>query len=565
MWKYITKRLLLCLVILFGVSIIVYTLVRLMPTDYIDQKYSAQLANGSMNQSDVDRIKKLYGLYLPDARVVLKFDEDSNGEKVKDTFGKSSFELGFSTAGWEDKTATAVDEKWFVSDEYSNGEYGIEFFEGNYYRVYNYFEVYSTPDGLEVYADDAGAYVLFEDTNENVHKIYVSEFGDGYAKDQTFRLMKGTNKIYVEETQEDGTKKEKYLDSTIVTDDTGFLTPAKKKQIMGFNGSTWFINTTMKPNVLSFGKYSYKYDAGSDTHSLTFEEYETGTNNPTGVVYTTSNLTMGECTGIQKLGYILEGYFTWLGNLLQGDMGMSFSTNMPVAEVIKKNMWVSFIISLVALVLQFAIAIPLGIVSATHQYGAMDYTVTILAMMGISLPSFFMARLLISLFAVKLRWLPASGFGSTNQTFDSGWAEFLDKIPYVILPMVVLVVLSIGGLMRHTRTNMLEVLNSDYIRTARAKGLSEKKVIYKHAFKNTMIPLVTMLAGTLPGLFGGAMITEQVFSLPGIGNQAYNSLIKGDVPFIMGYNMFLAVLSVIGVLLSDFAYMLVDPRVKISK
>lgn len=566
MWKYITKRLLLCLVILFGVSIIVYTLVRLMPTDYIDQKYSAQLANGTMNQSDVDRIKKLYGLYLPNARVVLKFDEDSNGEKVKDTFGKSSFELGFSAAGWEDKTATNVDEKWFVKDEYSNGDYGIEFFEGNYYRVYNYFDVYSTPDSRhEIYADEAGAYVLYDDLEGNIHKIYVSEFGAGYEKDAAFRLEQGTNYIFVTDTNDDGTKTQRTLNSTILTGDAGFLTPAKKKQITGFNGSTWFENKTSNPNVLSFGKYSYKYDAESDLHSMTFEEYEVGTNNPTGVVYKTSKLTMGECNGIQKLGYILEGYFTWLGNLLQGDLGMSFLANMPVAEVIKKNMWVSFSISLVALVLQFAIAIPLGITSATHQYGAMDYTVTILAMMGISLPSFFMARLLISVFAVKLRWLPASGLGSTNETFDSGWAAFVDKIPYVILPMVVLVVLSIGGLMRHTRTNMLEVLNSDYIRTARAKGLSEKKVIYKHAFKNTMIPLVTMLAGTLPGLFGGAMITEQVFSLPGIGNQAYKSLINGDVPFIMGYNMFLAVLSVIGILLSDFAYMLVDPRVKISK
>ena len=123
----------------------------------------------------------------------------------------------------------------------------------------------------------------------------------------------------------------------------------------------------------------------------------------------------------------------------------------------------------------------------------------------------------------------------------------------------------IGGLMRHTRTNMLEVLNSDYIRTARAKGLSEKKVVYKHAFRNTMIPLVTMLAGTLPGLFGGAMITEQVFNIPGIGNKAYRAMIDGDIPFTMSYNMFISIMTVVGVLLSDLAYGLVDPRVKIGK
>lgn len=131
--------------------------------------------------------------------------------------------------------------------------------------------------------------------------------------------------------------------------------------------------------------------------------------------------------------------------------------------------------------------------------------------------------------------------------------------------MFVLTILSVGGLMRHTRTNMLEVLNSDYIRTARAKGLSEKKVVYKHAFRNTMIPLVTMLAGTLPGLFGGAMITEQVFNIPGIGNKAYRAMIDGDIPFTMSYNMFISIMTVVGVLLSDLAYGLVDPRVKIGK
>ena len=133
------------------------------------------------------------------------------------------------------------------------------------------------------------------------------------------------------------------------------------------------------------------------------------------------------------------------------------------------------------------------------------------------------------------------------------------------MPMAVLVILSIGGLMRYTRTNTLEVLNADYIRTARAKGVSERSVIYKHAFRNTMIPLVTMFAGTLPGLFGGAMITEEVFSIPGIGRMAYQALQEGDVPFIMGYNMFLAILTVIGTLLSDVMYAVVDPRVKLTK
>ena len=140
----------------------------------------------------------------------------------------------------------------------------------------------------------------------------------------------------------------------------------------------------------------------------------------------------------------------------------------------------------------------------------------------------------------------------------------MDQLWHLFIPILTVVILSIGGRMRMTRTNMLEVLNSDYIRTARAKGLKEKVVIYKHAFRNTMIPLVTSLAGLLPGLFSGAIITEQVFGLPGIGNVAFDAMLVADIPFIMGYNMFLALLSVIGVLLADLMYAVVDPRVKLG-
>lgn len=260
------------------------------------------------------------------------------------------------------------------------------------------------------------------------------------------------------------------------------------------------------------------------------------------------------------------GYFNWLGKALKGDLGISFVFDgHPVTEMMNKSMWISFWISLVALVLQYIIAIPLGITSATHQYGALDYTVTILAMMGISLPTFFLADLLLSVFSTKLGWFPIGGMSSGNSPVRPFESDALDLIWHMVLPMVTLVILSIGGLMRYTRTNMLEVLNADYIRTARAKGCSEKTVIYKHAFRNTLIPIVTMLAGILPGLFGGAMITEQVFAIDGIGNRAYKALSQGDIPFIMGYNMFLAILSVIGILLSDLLYSVVDPRVKISK
>lgn len=253
---------------------------------------------------------------------------------------------------------------------------------------------------------------------------------------------------------------------------------------------------------------------------------------------------------------IVAGYCNWLGNFVKGDLGKSFQHNRPVSEVIMQNMGLSFTISLVSLVLQLVIAIPLGIKAACNQYGKLDYITTILTMIGISFPSFFFGSLIIKIFAVDLRWFPAGGIGSS---------DFLDRVYHCILPIAVLTILSVGSMMRYTRTNTLEVLNADYIRTARAKGLSENTVVYKHVFRNTLIPLVTTLAGIIPSLFGGAMITETVFDLPGIGNVAYKCLLAGDVPFIMAYNMFLAVLTVIGILLTDLMYAVVDPRVKLGK
>ncbi len=272
---------------------------------------------------------------------------------------------------------------------------------------------------------------------------------------------------------------------------------------------------------------------------------------------------------------IITGYLRWWGlypdsatgslnGLLQGNFGTSFYySGRQVIDVIKDNMGVSFAIALIATIFEFLIAVPLGITAATHQYSFRDYVVTILVMVGISLPSFFFGQVLKDLFALKLGWLPSSGWIDATQTLTAG-EKLLDYARFAFIPILTVVILSIGSRMRMTRTNMLEVLNSDYIRTARAKGLKERVVIYKHAFRNTLIPLVTSMAGLLPGLFSGAIITEQVFDLPGIGNMAYKAMIAGDIPFIMGYNMFLAILSVIGVLLADLMYAVVDPRVKLQ-
>lgn len=262
-------------------------------------------------------------------------------------------------------------------------------------------------------------------------------------------------------------------------------------------------------------------------------------------------------------GGIVRGYFTWLRATLRLDFGNSFKFQQPVADVIAKNMWVSFAVAAIATVFEFMIAIPLGITAATHQYSFRDYFVTVLVMIGISLPSFFFGQILKNILAMQLGWFPSSGLGSASMDY-TGIGLILDYVSYLVIPVLTVVVLSIGGRMRMTRTNMLEVLNSDYIRTARAKGLHESKVIYKHAFRNTLIPLVTSLAGLLPSLFSGAIITEQVFGLPGIGNMAYQATLVADIPFIMGYNLFLAVLSIVGVLLADIMYAVVDPRVKLG-
>ena len=261
---------------------------------------------------------------------------------------------------------------------------------------------------------------------------------------------------------------------------------------------------------------------------------------------------------------IIAGYFTWLGDFAAGNFGDSWKFTVPVIQKFHDVIWLSFVMGAVAFILQLLIAIPLGIVAATRQYSRSDYLITAGALIGISLPPFFFATLLKLIFAVKLQWFDVSGLVGRTFAQMSSWEQFLDKAHHLVLPIATLVITSIGALMRYTRTNMLEVLNADYIRTARAKGLSEQKVIYKHAFRNTLIPLVTIIGGSLPGLFSGAQITETLFSIPGIGWTAYQSMIIGDIPFTMFYMTFIAVLTLASNLLTDILYAVVDPRVRIA-
>ena len=261
---------------------------------------------------------------------------------------------------------------------------------------------------------------------------------------------------------------------------------------------------------------------------------------------------------------IFSGYFTWLKSAVTGNFGDSWKWTKPVVQEFNDTVWISFILSSVAFVLQLLIAIPLGVLAARKQYQVADYTATVISMICISLPTFFLACLLKLVFATKLGWFDFTGMTSRDYPKLSEFGKILDVGKHMVLPAITLTIIGIGGLMRYTRTNMLEVLNSDYIRTARAKGVPEKKVISKHAFRNTLIPLITSLGGSLPSLFGGALVTETLFGIQGIGFASYYSMVEADIPFTMFYLAFISILTLLGNLLADILYAVVDPRVRVN-
>ena len=260
----------------------------------------------------------------------------------------------------------------------------------------------------------------------------------------------------------------------------------------------------------------------------------------------------------------VDGFLTWLANAATGNFGDSWFYTVPVTEKFMDVIGVSFVMGVISLVAQLLISIPLGIIAATHQYQKSDYIISVFALACMSLPTFFIASLMKLVFSVNLRWFDLYGLVGRNFQQLSTFGQIMDMANHLVMPCTVLILISIGSLMRYTRTNMLEVLQQDYVRTARAKGLSEHKVIYRHAFRNTLIPLVTMVGGSQPGLFSGALITETLFMIPGIGYSSYNAMVQGDIPFSMFYLTFLAILTLAGNLISDILYAVVDPRVRLA-
>lgn len=259
---------------------------------------------------------------------------------------------------------------------------------------------------------------------------------------------------------------------------------------------------------------------------------------------------------------IIVGYLKWLYNALQFNFGDSWQYTVKVVDKFNDVIWYSVAINIFTFVFEMLVSIPLGILAARKQYSKTDYAVTVFALLGISLPSFFFGTCLQYIFSIKLGWFDLFGIVGRMHEQLTPWGKFWDIAYHLVLPVLTLMILSVGGLMRLTRTNMLEVLNSDYIRTARAKGLPENKVINKHAFRNTLIPLVSYMSYLIPSMFGGSMITETVFQIPGIGYISYQAMIGGDIPFTMFYIFFLEILTQISLIVADIMYAVVDPRVR---
>lgn len=251
-----------------------------------------------------------------------------------------------------------------------------------------------------------------------------------------------------------------------------------------------------------------------------------------------------------------EQYVRWLGQLVRGDLGFSLGVGRPVAELIRSALPATLILSGSALALSLLLAIPLGILTAVKRGSWFDQLITSLSFMGLSLPVFWYGLMLIILFSVLLSWLPAGGMYTPGNE-----GSFPDLIAHLLLPTITLATVNLAQLLRYTRSAMLGVLKQDYVRTARAKGVNERNVVTKHAFRTAMIPVLTLIGILIPRLVGGAAVTESVFSWPGMGRLAIAAAFRQDYPTIMGITLLVSIIVVISNLAVDLLYARLDPRV----
>jgi peptide/nickel transport system permease protein len=258
-------------------------------------------------------------------------------------------------------------------------------------------------------------------------------------------------------------------------------------------------------------------------------------------------------------------YWNWLKRLAVLDFGRSFATDgRPVLDKIGERLPITITINLLSMALILAVAIPLGIASATRPHSLFDQATTVFVFVGFAVPTFWLALLLMILFGVELNWLPISGLTSYNYDQMGPFMQFLDRAKHLVLPVLLSAFGGLAGMSRYMRANMLEVVRQDYITTARAKGLRERVVIYKHALRNALMPVITLLGLSVPGLIGGSVIFESIFAIPGLGQLFYQGVMSRDYPLVMGGLVIGAVLTLLGNLLADLSYAIVDPRIRVK-
>jgi len=255
-------------------------------------------------------------------------------------------------------------------------------------------------------------------------------------------------------------------------------------------------------------------------------------------------------------------YWLWLTRIARFDFGESFKDGRLVIIKVLERLPATLLLNVLSLLLIFFAALPIGIMSAVRQDSFFDKGMTIFVFFGFSVPAFWLALLLMILFGVILGWLPISGMHSVNFPYFPLWGKAWDMIKHLILPVFVSAFGGLAYLSRYSRASMLEVLRQDYIRTARAKGVPENKVIYSHALRNALIPIVTLLGLSLPGLIGGGFIFETIFAWPGMGRLGYQAIMARDYPVIMGVGVIAAFLTLLGNLIADITYAFVDPRIR---
>ena len=254
---------------------------------------------------------------------------------------------------------------------------------------------------------------------------------------------------------------------------------------------------------------------------------------------------------------LYEQYFRWLGQLLQGHLGYSFQTGEPVLDILWARIPATIELMGAALLLAIVLGVVMGVISALKQYSSTDYTFTFLGFTGISIPDFFLGMVLVYLFAIRWPLFPTSGMTTAGEAFS-----LADNLRHLVLPALALGLVRTATFMRYTRNSVLEVMNNDYVRTARAKGLGEWLVVTRHILRNALVPVVTVIGLTLPVLFGGSVVIEMIFQWPGIGLMFISAVTGRDSPVIMGYVLFSAVMVQVCNLLTDLAYSFLDPRIR---